>query len=139
MAIGRLERWVGDNAIAEGWASVPYIEPNGFKVGIVGSGPAGLACAADMAKAGCDVTVFEAFHQLGGVLRYGIPDFRLPGDVIDAEINNFKNAGRHVRMQYAWLDAYSRSSNWSTRWGITRSLSVLEQDIHPSSAFRAIH
>ncbi len=93
VAIGRLERWVGDNAISEGWASVPYIEPNGFKVGIVGSGPAGLACAADMAKAGCDVTVFEAFHQLGGVLRYGIPDFRLPGDVIDAEIANLQKLG----------------------------------------------
>lgn len=93
VAIGRLERWVGDKAIEENWASVPYIEPNGFKVGIVGSGPAGLACAADMAKAGCDVTVFEAFHQLGGVLRYGIPDFRLPGDVIDAEISNLRNLG----------------------------------------------
>ncbi len=93
VAIGRLERWVGDNAIAEGWASVPYIEPNDFKVGIVGSGPAGLACAADMAKAGCDVTVFEAFHQLGGVLRYGIPDFRLPNEIIDAEISNLRKLG----------------------------------------------
>ncbi len=93
VAIGRLERWVGDNAIAEKWASIPYIEPNEFKVGIVGSGPAGLACAADMAKAGCDVTVFEAFHQLGGVLRYGIPDFRLPSNVIDAEISNLRNLG----------------------------------------------
>ena len=93
VAIGRLERWVGDNAIAEGWASIPYVEPSGFKVGIVGSGPAGLACAADMAKAGCDVTVLEAFHQLGGVLRYGIPDFRLPNDVIDAEISNLRRLG----------------------------------------------
>ena len=75
VAIGRLERWVGDTAIAEGWTKIPYIEPNGFKIGIVGSGPAGVACAADMAKAGCDVTVYEAFHQPGGVLRYGIPDF----------------------------------------------------------------
>jgi glutamate synthase (NADPH) small chain len=86
VAIGNLERWVGDTAIAEGWATVPYIEPAPFKVAIVGSGPAGLACAADLAKAGCRVTVFEAFHQAGGVLRYGIPDFRLPGEVIDAEI-----------------------------------------------------
>ena len=77
-AIGRLERFVGDAAIKEGWVNIPYIETNRFKVGIVGSGPAGMACAADMAKAGCDVTVFEAFHQPGGVLRYGIPDFRLP-------------------------------------------------------------
>ncbi len=93
VAIGRLERWVGDRAIAEGWASAPYIEPNVFNVGIVGSGPAGLACAADMAKAGCNVTVFEAFHQLGGVLRYGIPDFRLPNEVIDAEIGNLRKLG----------------------------------------------
>ncbi len=93
VAIGRLERFVGDAAIAEGWANIPYIEPNGFKVGIVGSGPAGIACAADMAKAGCDVTVFEAFHQPGGVLRYGIPDFRLPNEVIDAEIGKLVGLG----------------------------------------------
>jgi glutamate synthase (NADPH/NADH) small chain len=93
VAIGRLERFVGDRAIAEGWANIPYIERNGFKVGIVGSGPAGMACAADMAKAGCDVTVFEAFHQPGGVLRYGIPDFRLPNEVIDAEIRNLAKLG----------------------------------------------
>jgi len=93
VAIGRLERWVGDMAIAEGWANVPHIEPNGFKVGIVGSGPAGMACAADMAKAGCSVTVFEAFHQPGGVLRYGIPDFRLPNEVIDAEIEKLTRLG----------------------------------------------
>jgi glutamate synthase (NADPH) small chain len=93
VAIGRLERFVGDMAIREGWANVPYTEPTGFKVGIVGSGPAGMACAADMAKAGCEVTVFEAFHQPGGVLRYGIPDFRLPNDVIDAEIENLRKLG----------------------------------------------
>ncbi len=93
VAIGRLERFVGDAAIKEGWANIPYIEPNGFKVGIVGSGPAGMACAADMAKAGCDVIVYEAFHQAGGVLKYGIPDFRLPNPVIDAEINNLKKLG----------------------------------------------
>jgi glutamate synthase (NADPH/NADH) small chain len=93
VAIGRLERWVGDRAIAEGWVNLPYIEPNGFHVGIVGSGPAGMACAADLAKAGCDVTVYEAFHQPGGVLRYGIPDFRLPNDVVDAEIRNLGKLG----------------------------------------------
>ena len=93
VAIGRLERWVGDTAIAEGWVNIPYIEPNDFKIGIVGSGPAGMACAADMAKAGCDVTVFEAFHQAGGVLKYGIPDFRLPNTVIDAEISNLTKLG----------------------------------------------
>ena len=93
VAIGRLERFVGDRAIAGKWGKVPYIETTGFRVGIVGSGPAGMACAADMAKAGCDVTVFEAFHQPGGVLRYGIPDFRLPNEVIDAEIDNLKKLG----------------------------------------------
>ncbi len=93
VAIGRLERYVGDKAIAEGWSNLPYIEPAPYRVGIVGSGPAGMACAADMAKAGCDVTVFEAFHQPGGVLRYGIPDFRLPNDVIDAEIRNLEKLG----------------------------------------------
>ena len=93
VAIGRLERYVGDTAIREGWANVPYVEPTRFRVGIVGSGPAGMACAADMAKAGCEVTVYEAFHQPGGVLRYGIPDFRLPNEVIDAEIANLKKLG----------------------------------------------
>jgi len=87
VAIGRLERWVGDLAITEGWDNTPYIEPTGFKVGIIGSGPAGMACAADMAKAGCDVTIYEALHQAGGVLRYGIPEFRLPNEVLDAELD----------------------------------------------------
>lgn len=93
VAIGRLERFVGDSAIAEGWTQTPYIAPSPFRVGIVGSGPAGMACAADMAKAGCAVTVYEAFHLPGGVLRYGIPDFRLPNSVIDAEIDNLRKLG----------------------------------------------
>ncbi len=93
VAIGRLERWVGDRAIKEGWSNVPYIEPNGFRIGIVGSGPAGMACAADMAKAGCAVTVYEAFHEPGGVLKYGIPDFRLPNPVVDEEIAKLEQLG----------------------------------------------
>jgi glutamate synthase (NADPH/NADH) small chain len=93
VAIGRLERFVGDTAISEGWTNIPYVEPSGLKVGIVGSGPAGMACAADMAKAGCDVTVFEAFHEPGGVLKYGIPDFRLPNTVVDAEIEKLVRLG----------------------------------------------
>jgi glutamate synthase (NADPH) small chain len=93
VAIGRLERWVGDQAIAEHWSNAPYIERTDFKIGIVGSGPAGMACAADMAKAGCKVTVYEAFHQPGGVLKYGIPDFRLPNGVVDAEIENLRRLG----------------------------------------------
>ena len=93
VAVGRLERWLGDLAIHEGWSARPDIEANGFKVGIVGSGPAGIACAADLAKAGCEVTVFEALHKPGGVLRYGIPEFRLPDCVIDAEVENLRNLG----------------------------------------------
>ena len=93
VAIGRLERWVGDRAIKEGWSNVPYIEHNAFRIGIVGSGPAGMACAADMAKAGCEVTVYEAFHEAGGVLKYGIPDFRLPNPVVDAEIAKLEQLG----------------------------------------------
>ena len=93
VAVGRLERWIGDMAIEQGWSSVPYSEPNGLKVGVVGSGPAGMACAADMAKAGCDVTIYEALHEPGGVLRYGIPEFRLPNHVIDAELGNLGHLG----------------------------------------------
>ena len=93
VAIGRLERWIGDMAIKEGWRNIPPIQANSFRIGIVGSGPAGMACAADMAKAGCDVTIYEAFHQAGGVLRYGIPEFRLPNEVLDAELENLKALG----------------------------------------------
>jgi glutamate synthase (NADPH/NADH) small chain len=93
VAIGRLERFVGDMAIREKWVNVPYIERNGFRVGIVGSGPAGMACAADMAKAGCEVVLYEAFHEPGGVLKYGIPDFRLPNDVVDVEIDKLRRLG----------------------------------------------
>jgi glutamate synthase (NADPH/NADH) small chain len=98
VAIGRLERFVGDMAIAEAWAAVPYIEPTELRVAVVGSGPAGMACAADMAKAGCKVTVFEAFQQPGGVLRYGIPEFRLPNDVVDAEIAKLVRLGITFRL-----------------------------------------
>jgi len=93
VAIGRLERFIGDIAIREGWSNIPYIERNAFRVGIVGSGPAGMACAADMAKAGCEVVVYEAFHEAGGVLKYGIPEFRLPNSVVDAEIEKLKQLG----------------------------------------------
>jgi len=96
VAIGRLERWIGDMAIEKGWANVPYKESNGFRIGIVGSGPAGVACAADLAKAGCGVTIFEAFHKPGGVLRYGIPEFRLPETVIEAEIANLEKLGVRI-------------------------------------------
>ena len=96
VAVGQLERWVGDLAIEQGWTNIPYIEPNGFRVAIVGSGPAGMACAADLARSGCEVVMYEALHAPGGVLRYGIPEFRLPNSVIDAEINNLKALGVRI-------------------------------------------
>jgi len=96
VAIGRLERFIGDRAVAEGWSRPATIEPCGFKVAIVGAGPAGIACAADMAKAGCEVTIFEALHRPGGVLTYGIPEFRLPNPVIDTEFRAVIDLGVKV-------------------------------------------
>lgn len=96
VAIGRIERWLGDLAIREGWAADPTKQPSDFKIGIIGSGPAGMACAADMAKVGCDVVVYEALHAPGGVLRYGIPEFRLPNQVIDAELANLTALGVRI-------------------------------------------
>jgi glutamate synthase (NADPH/NADH) small chain len=109
VAIGRLERFVGDRAIAEGWTNLPYIEHNDFRVGIVGSGPAGMACAADMAKAGCDVTVYEAFHQAGGVLKYGIPDFRLPTKWLTPRSGTWPSWASNSNA-IRWSGACSRSS-----------------------------
>ena len=77
-----------------GQISVPEIkEKNGIKVAVIGSGPAGLSFAGDMAKYGYDVTVFEALHEIGGVLKYGIPEFRLPNKVVDVEIDNLAKMG----------------------------------------------
>lgn len=89
IAIGALERFVGDNTVAK---DVKII-PSGKKVAIVGSGCAGITAAADLRKAGHDVTIFEALHKFGGVLRYGIPPFRLPRKVLDKELENLKNMG----------------------------------------------
>ena len=89
VAIGALERYVGDNTKAE----VPEIKPSGKKVAIIGSGCAGMTAACDLRKAGHDVEVFEALHELGGVLRYGIPPFRLPRTILDKEINNLEKMG----------------------------------------------
>lgn len=97
VAIGRLERWLGDKAIAEGWRKTAHVEPVPHRVAIIGSGPAGMACAADLARAGCKVTVFEALHEPGGVLRYGIPEFRLPNSVVDAEIGAVRELGVEIR------------------------------------------
>jgi glutamate synthase (NADPH/NADH) small chain len=94
VAIGYLERFAADYEIESGNISVPEIaSANSIKIACIGSGPAGLAFAGDMAKLGYDVTVFEALHEIGGVLKYGIPEFRLPNKVVDAEINNLKKMG----------------------------------------------
>ncbi|MDE5732721.1 MAG: NADPH-dependent glutamate synthase [Bacteroidales bacterium] len=94
VAIGKLERFVADWTRENGGAAPAKAEPNGHKVAIVGSGPAGLACASDLAKLGYEVTVFEALHRPGGVLEYGIPEFRLPKDkVVAAEIDQVKALG----------------------------------------------
>jgi homotetrameric NADPH-dependent glutamate synthase len=92
VAIGRLERFVGDNAPAAVLEKPANAGTLG-KVAIVGSGPAGLACAGDLAKAGADVTIYEALHVIGGVLRYGIPSFRLPRPIIDREVKALESLG----------------------------------------------
>ncbi|OJV40531.1 MAG: glutamate synthase (NADPH), homotetrameric [Bacteroidales bacterium 36-12] len=94
VAIGHLERFAADFERESGNISVPEVaEPNGKKIAVVGSGPAGLSFAGDMAKFGYDVTVFEALHEIGGVLKYGIPEFRLPNSVVDVEIDNLRAMG----------------------------------------------
>ena len=94
VAIGYLERFAADYERESGQISVPVIaEKNGIKVAVIGSGPAGLSLAGDMAKYGYDVTVFEALHEIGGVLKYGIPEFRLPNKIVDVEIDNLAKMG----------------------------------------------
>ncbi len=93
VAIGRLERFVADWHIKNGEDTVKKAEPNGKKVAIIGSGPSGLSCAGDLCARGYDVTIFEAFHTAGGVLVYGIPEFRLPKSIVKKEIDALKNAG----------------------------------------------
>lgn len=94
VAIGYLERFAADREQKSGTASLPAMAPaNGIKVAVVGSGPAGLSFAGDMIKRGFDVTVFEALHEIGGVLKYGIPEFRLPNAVVDVEINTLRQMG----------------------------------------------
>lgn len=94
VAIGYLERFSADNERIKGEISVPEVaEPNGIKVAVAGSGPSGLSFAGDMAKRGYDVTVLEALHEIGGVLKYGIPEYRLPSEVVDVEIHNLEQMG----------------------------------------------
>lgn len=93
VAIGRLERFVADYCMEKGIEDMVEVKPNGKKVAIVGAGPAGLTAAADLAKLGYDVTIFEAFHEPGGVLIYGIPEFRLPKSLVKREIEGLKKLG----------------------------------------------
>ena len=93
VGIGRLERFCADYAIAQGAAPSECEKSNGKKAAIIGSGPAGLTCAADLAKKGVDVTIFEAFHTAGGVLVYGIPEFRLPKALVQKEIDSLMAMG----------------------------------------------
>src|SRR5574344_2015251 len=98
VAIGYLERFAADYERESGNISLPEIAPsNGIKVAVVGSGPSGLSFAGDMAKKGYDVYVFEALHEIGGVLKYGIPEFRLPNKIVDVEIDNLKKMGVHFQ------------------------------------------
>ena len=96
VAIGHLERFAADYERESGNISVPEVAPNNnIKIAGVGSGPAGLAFAGDMAKLGYEVVVFEALHEIGGVLKYGIPEFRLPNEIVDVEIQNLQSMGVH--------------------------------------------
>lgn len=98
VAIGYLERFAADYERESGNISIPEIAPsNGIKIAVVGSGPAGLSFASDMVKKGYDVYVFEALHEIGGVLKYGIPEFRLPNRIVDVEIENLRKMGVHFQ------------------------------------------
>ncbi|MFW9960470.1 MAG: NADPH-dependent glutamate synthase [Candidatus Thorarchaeota archaeon] len=100
IAIGRLERFVADYARARG-EDLPELAPkNGKKVAIIGSGPAGLTCAGDLIKIGYDVTIFEAFHKTGGVLVYGIPEFRLPKEIVTAEVEFLERLGVEIKCDH---------------------------------------
>ncbi|MBQ8950584.1 MAG: NADPH-dependent glutamate synthase [Eubacterium sp.] len=93
VAIGRLERFVADYHNANSTEKAEPAAPNGHKCAVIGSGPSGLACASDLAKLGYDVTIFEALHTAGGVLAYGIPEFRLPKSIVEKEVNGLKDMG----------------------------------------------
>ncbi|MGI6233631.1 MAG: bifunctional dihydroorotate dehydrogenase B NAD binding subunit/NADPH-dependent glutamate synthase [Prevotella sp.] len=98
VAIGYLERFAADYERESGKATLPEMAPsNGIKVAAVGSGPSGLSFAGDMAKRGFEVYVFEALHEIGGVLKYGIPEFRLPNRIVDVEIENLRKMGVHFQ------------------------------------------
>ncbi len=97
ISIGSLERYVADVAIANNFSAVSDIQKNGKKVAIVGSGPAGLTCAGDLAKNGYEVTIYEVLHKAGGVLTYGIPEFRLPKSIVQKEVESLKKLGVDIK------------------------------------------
>ena len=97
VSIGRVERFVADWAAAHGVSNVDAAPQNGHKVAIIGSGPAGLTCAGELARMGYGVTIFEAFHTAGGVLSYGIPEFRLPKAIVRREVANLEKLGVDVQ------------------------------------------
>lgn len=98
VAIGRLERFVADWFMANKKEELANVTPNGKKVAIIGAGPSGLTCSGDLAKLGYSVTIFEAFHKPGGVLTYGIPEFRLPKKIVEEEINNLRDMGVDIKL-----------------------------------------
>ena len=93
ISIGSLERYVADQAILNNYSATKEVPKNGHKVAIVGSGPAGLTCAGDLAKQGFEVTIYEVLHKAGGVLTYGIPEFRLPKAIVQKEVDSLKKLG----------------------------------------------
>ena len=96
VAIGRLERFVADRHNAEEKKEIPRPAQNGHRVAVIGSGPSGLTCAGDLARQGYEVTVFEALHTAGGVLVYGIPEFRLPKRIVQTEVDNLRKLGVRI-------------------------------------------
>ncbi len=101
VSIGRLERFVSDWEKKHGKVEVPAVKPEtGKKVAIVGSGPAGLVVATDVRREGHDVTIFEAFHKTGGVVRYGIPEFRLPNELVDTDVDTLKKMGVKIETNF---------------------------------------
>ncbi|MBZ4646288.1 MAG: glutamate synthase small chain [Petroclostridium sp.] len=107
VGIGRLERFVADWHMKNGKEEIKKAEPNGKKVAVIGAGPAGLTCAGDLAKLGYDVTIFEAFHTPGGVLMYGIPEFRLPKEIVQKEIDTLKEMGVDIKTNMVIGKVYS--------------------------------
>lgn len=107
VGIGRLERFVADWHMKNGKDEIIKAEPIGKKVAVIGAGPAGLTCAGDLAKLGYDVTIFEAFHTPGGVLMYGIPEFRLPKEIVQKEIDTLKEMGVDIQTNMVIGKVYS--------------------------------